>query len=84
VYLDKLDPDAVRVELYGDGVMGSAPAPQEMKRVRHLAGRGWWLRLPRGCISAVRPPAADYTPRVIPYRAGVAIPLEEARILWQR
>jgi glycogen phosphorylase len=27
---------------------------------------------------------ADYTPRVIPHCDGVAIPLEEARILWQR
>jgi starch phosphorylase len=29
-------------------------------------------------------PARDYTARVIPQRSGVAIPLESARILWQR
>lgn len=34
-------------------------------------------------VSAVRPPA-DYTARVIPHCDGVAIPLEDARILWQR
>jgi starch phosphorylase len=28
--------------------------------------------------------AADYTARVIPDRDGVAVPLEAARILWQR
>lgn len=34
-------------------------------------------------VSAVRPPA-DYRARVIPHCDGVAIPLEDARILWQR
>ena len=29
-------------------------------------------------------PARDYTARVIPQRSGVAVPLESARILWQR
>jgi hypothetical protein len=29
-------------------------------------------------------PASDYTPRVIPKRPGVTIPLESSRILWQR
>ena len=27
---------------------------------------------------------ADYTARVIPHCDGVAVPLEDARILWQR
>jgi len=34
-------------------------------------------------VSAARP-AADYTARVIPRQDGAAIPLEDARILWQR
>ena len=38
VYLNDLDPNAVRVELYADGVNGGAPMRQEMKRVRQLAG----------------------------------------------
>ena len=38
VYFDDLDPKAVRVELYADGVMGSSPMMQEMKCVRPLAG----------------------------------------------
>jgi hypothetical protein len=29
-------------------------------------------------------PAADFIAQVIPFRAGVAIPLEKERILWQR
>ena len=40
------------------------------------------LRLHRDS-TATRPPT-DYTPRVIPCCAGVAVPLEDARILWQR
>ena len=82
VYLDDLDPNAVRVELYADGVRGVAPVRQEMKRVRQLAGASG------GCVysaavSAARPPA-DYTARVTPHCDGIAIPLEDARILWQR
>jgi starch phosphorylase len=82
VYLNDLDPKAVRVELYADGINGGSPVRQEMKRVRQLAYG------PGGCVysaavSAARPPA-DYTARVIPHCSGVAVPLEDARILWQR
>ena len=81
VCLNDLDPKAVRVELYADGVMGSAPVRQEMKRVRQLAGAsGGYVY--SAAVSAARPPA-DYTARVIPHCDGVAIPLEDARILWQ-
>ena len=82
VYLHDLDPKAVRVELYADGVNGSAPLLQEMKRVRAVAGApGGFIY--SAAVSAARPPA-DYTVRVIPHCDGVSIPLEEARILWQR
>jgi starch phosphorylase len=82
VSLDDLDPKAVRVEVYADGVTGSAPVRQEMKPVRRLAGEaGGYVY--RAAVSAARPPA-DYTARLIPHRDGAAIPLEDARILWQR
>src|SRR5271165_6759543 len=59
VYLDDLDPEAVRVELYADGVTGSAPVRQEMKRVRQPAGSsGGYVYT--ASVSAARPPA-DYT-----------------------
>ena len=38
VYLNDLDPNAVRVELYADGVNGDGPVRQEMERVRQLPG----------------------------------------------
>jgi starch phosphorylase len=82
VCLNDLDPEAVLVELYADGVMGSAPVRQEMKRVRHLAGApGDYVY--SATVPAGRPPA-NYTARAIPQRSGVAVPLESALILWQR
>jgi starch phosphorylase len=82
VCLNDLDPKAVRVELYTEGVMGSAPVRQEMTRIRKLAGAPG-IYVYSAAVPAVRPPA-DYTARVIPLCDGVAIPLEDARILWQR
>lgn len=82
LYLDGLDPNAVRVELFAEGVDGGAPVRQEMARVRQLVGaeNGYVY----GVSVPANRPAIDYTPRVIPYRPGVAVPLEAAHILWQR
>jgi starch phosphorylase len=82
VYLDNLDPEAVRVELYADGADGAAPERVQMQRVRQLVGaiNGYAYR---AGVPAIRP-ATDYTARVIPQRDGAAVPLEDAHILWQR
>ncbi len=82
VYLNDLDPNRVRVELYADGVNVAGPVRQEMERVRQLAGASGGYAYRAG-VTAVRP-ATDYTARVIPNYSGVAVPLEAARILWQR
>ena len=82
VYLNDLDPNAVRVELYADGVNGDSPVRQEMKQVRQLAGAASGYAY-SGRVPATRP-AADYTARVVPRHSGVAVPLEATRILWQR
>jgi starch phosphorylase len=82
VYLNDLDPSAVRVELYAEGVNGDGPVRQEMERVRQLDGApGGYAYSTR---AAATRPATDYTARVIPHSTGVAVPLEAARILWQR
>jgi starch phosphorylase len=82
MYLDDLDPEAVRVELYAEGCSDGAPVRQEMKRVRQLVGAingyAYCAQVP-----ATRP-ATDYTARVIPHHDGVAVPLEAAHITWQR
>jgi starch phosphorylase len=82
VYCHGLNADAVRVEMYADGLSGGEPVRRELKRVQQLAGveHGYVYS---GTVPATRPPA-DYTARIIPFRAGVAVPLEAARILWQR
>jgi glycogen phosphorylase len=82
VLLSDLDPQAVRVELYANGVRDEALVRQEMKLSSRLPD------LPGGyvycaSVSADRP-SVDYTARLVPRRDGAAIPLEDARILWQR
>jgi starch phosphorylase len=82
VLLGDLGPEAVRVELFADGVNGGAPARQVMKRGRRLTGaQGGHVYA--ATVSAARP-AGDYTARVVPHFEGASIPLEDARILWQR
>jgi starch phosphorylase len=81
VYLGSLEPNSVRVELYADGVNGAEPERQEMRRTQPLTEANGYI------FSAQVPStrqATDYTARVIPQHASVAVPLEAARILWQR
>jgi starch phosphorylase len=82
IFLNDLDPNAVRVELYADGINGGDLVREEMKCIRQPAGAsGGYVYT--GAVPAARP-ATDYTARVIPQRSGVAVPLESARILWHR
>jgi starch phosphorylase len=71
VFLNDLDPAAVRVELYADG---AAPVRQEMERV----GPNTY----RARVPATRS-VSDYTVRVIPQHRSVAVPLQMGQILWQ-
>lgn len=82
VHLDELDPAAMRVELHADGVNGSESERVEMERVREVAGVPG-AAVYRAVVSAARP-AGDHAARLIPHFDGVAVPLEETRILWQR
>ncbi|SPF47447.1 conserved hypothetical protein [Syntrophobacter sp. SbD1] len=82
VYLNGLEPSGVRVELYAEGSDTGEPVRQEMKHIRQLAGAsGGYVY--SAAVSSTRPPE-DYTARVIPYHDGVAAPLQDTRILWQR
>jgi starch phosphorylase len=81
-YLQDLDPKAVRVELYADALGAGGPVRQEMKPLPPPAGAaGGYVY---GASVPDTRPAADYTVRAMPACDGVAIPLEDARILWQR
>ena len=81
VYQNGLDSRAMRVELYADGVMGDAPVMQDMSQIREQ-NDGASGAIYSAAISAARP-TQDYSVRVIPFFEGVAIPLEDARILWK-
>jgi len=82
VYVDELDPEAVRVELFADSKDGGEPVRQVMTRGQQLVGSAsgylYTARVPAGR------PATDYTPRIVPYRAGALVPLEAPQILWGR
>jgi starch phosphorylase len=82
VFLNGIDSNAIRVELYADRLKGDEPVRQEMTRGEKLVGaeNGY---IYTGEVPADRPPT-DYTPRIIPYYPGVSVPLEAAQILWQK
>jgi starch phosphorylase len=81
LYFGDLDPESVRVEIYAEGQNGAPPERVEMRRLRHLVGNinnfAYSISVP-----AVRP-ACDYTVRAIAHYEDIAIPLENAQILWQ-
>jgi len=81
IFLNDLDMDAVRVELYADGIDGGEPVRQEMKCAGPLPGPSQHC-VYQATVPASRP-AKDYTARLIPHFPRVAVPLEAANILWQ-
>ena len=82
VSLHGLDPKAVRVELYAGGIHGNPPVRQEMTCLHPLADEsGSYVY---SVTVVANRPATEYTPRAMPRCDGVAVPLEESRILWQR
>ena len=82
VCLHGLDPKSVRVELYANGIKDSSTVCQEMTLLHPLADEAGSYIF-SATVAADRSPA-DYTARLLPQCEGVAIPLEDSRILWQR
>jgi len=82
IFLLDLAPHDLRVELYALGVAGGEPVRQEMTLLQpHVDAAG--AHRYRASVPTSRP-AGDYTGRVMPRCDGVAVPLEEMRIRWQR
>lgn len=79
VYLNGLDPNAVKVELYANGINGGRAVRQEMKQGSPIAGGYIYMTQ----FSTKRPPT-DFTVRLIPHSNAAAVPLETAFIRWQR
>ena len=82
IYLNQIDPDSVRMEIYADGINGGSPVKQNMNLISKAADNAGSC-LYSAQVPANRP-ATDYTARVIPQYEGIAIPLEAAQIQWQR
>lgn len=82
LYLGRLDPESVRVELYAEAATGGEPARHAMARGRKLDGPGNGYEYDVS-IPAVRA-TGDYTPRLVPYHPAAAVPLEAHEIVWQR
>jgi starch phosphorylase len=80
VYLDELDSKAVQVQLYAEPQGNGGAEIHVMEMVRTVSGAvngyQYSTRIP------AHRPAEHYTPRIIPYFDGVAVPLEAAYILW--
>jgi starch phosphorylase len=82
LWVDELGADAVRVELYADGVNGGPPLRETMTRGHDPIGAGnayTWTT----SISADRP-ASDFTARAVPWHPAGLVPLECSKILWYR
>jgi starch phosphorylase len=82
VYLGKICPEGIRVEMYAEESHNAHPIHLEMNRDRRLASaeRGYVYTAQTPSIR----PLADFTARIIPHYPGVAVPLEESHIRWQR
>jgi starch phosphorylase len=81
VSLGGLDPGAVRVELFAEGIGGGEPFRQPMDR-------GAPCDCANNSVYSARVPAIrsarDFTPRVLPYHPDALVPLEAKQILWQK
>jgi starch phosphorylase len=82
VYLNGLDPDSVCVQLYAEGKHGDDSILLSMHRKNTLQGTTG-VSVYHVVVSAERP-SKDFTARIIPNCTDISIPLEQARILWQR
>ncbi len=82
VYLGKIAPSSVSVELYANPLNGQDAMRIPMVRGEKVeeASNGY---IYRGEAEATRP-AAYFTPRIIPAHPSLSIPLEDSHILWQK
>ena len=80
VFLDDMNPEFVRVELYAEGEKGGGPITETMNRGEPLVGATNAFTY-TAVLSAHRP-AAAYTPRLVAQHEGALVPLEARFILW--
>jgi starch phosphorylase len=81
LFLNGMDPNTVRVQLYADAI-NDGEFVKEMRRVRPAPDPS--SPDVYGVTISSRRPIGDYTARVLPTHADASVPLECARIAWQR
>lgn len=81
IWLNGIHPNNVSLELYADGLNGTAPERIVMKS--NLISKNGKEHLFHTKVMTKRP-ASDYTARVIPHYEGLAVPLEDNLIFWER
>lgn len=81
VMLSTLTPDQVVVELYAMGIDGEAPVriPLETDPANRTGSEYVYT-----AMVTTKRPASDFTARILPDYEGIAVPLEDNRIRWQR
>ena len=82
IYLDGIDVHAVKVEIFAEGLEDQEAVHQEMACLRPLSGEANFY-VYSATVPGNRPQNA-YSVRIIPFFPGVAVPLEEDHILWQK
>jgi starch phosphorylase len=81
VFLGRLEPDYVKVELYAQSTDGEPPFNQPMHRAEPaMRESGAYLYEKR--IRVTRP-ASEFTPRILPFHL-LALPTEIRQMVWQR
>ena len=81
VQLGTLSPDNVVVELYANGLNGEAALRIPLVPDAVVSADGHYHY--QALVATTRP-TNDFAARLLPQYEGVAVPLEEDRILWQR
>jgi glycogen phosphorylase len=83
IHLGAIAAEAVRVELYADGLDGQAPVVRQMTQAEP-AGSGAASAAVYHATCETTRPDADFTPRVVPFHPEVRVPMEVNLIAWQR
>jgi len=79
VYLGKLDPSAVRIEIFADETGKKGLVAEEMKcGKKEDSGMHIYL----GAVAADRL-ESEFSMRIVPFFPGVSVPLENAHIFWE-
>jgi starch phosphorylase len=81
VWINGINPEYVKVELFADDLNGGAPMITPMFLQVERAADGAHIYL--ASINTKRP-VGDFTPRVVPAYKGISVPLEDNHILWYR